>query len=107
MEDLVLQFSRWCSTSSVDSFEELRNLVLLEQFKQYVPSFIGTYINEHKAKTRNDAAVLADEYVLTHKPIFGDQKENDFGPKSIDRCQSSLDPVFPKQDTDYYVNDSL
>lgn len=106
-QDLVVQFSRWCSASNVESFEELCNLVVLEQFKQSVYCYI--YINECKAKTPNDVAVLADEYVLTHKRIFGDQKQSDFGPKaSVDKSHSGWDLDFSKQNTDSYMkNDSL
>lgn len=39
-QDLVVQFSRWCSASNVESFEELCNLVVLEQFKQSVYCYI-------------------------------------------------------------------
>ena len=39
--ELVTHFGRWCSASSFVSFEELCNLVV-EQFKQTVPSFIAT-----------------------------------------------------------------
>jgi len=69
--DLVMQSSRWCSASSVGSFEELCNLVVLEQFKHSLPSYIASYINDRKATTPNNAAVPADEYVLAQKCIFG------------------------------------
>lgn len=71
--------------------------------------YIATYINERKAKTPNDVAVLADEYVLTHKHIFVDQKQSDFGPKaSVDKSHSGWDLDFSKQNTDSYMkNDSL
>ncbi len=98
--DLVAQFSRWCSASKVSSFTELCNLVVLEQFKQSVPSCIAAYINERKVKTPSDAAVLADEYILTHKRIFGEQKLKSYGPKAFDRSQLDLDPVYSKQDTE-------
>ena len=61
--ELDIHFDRWCSASSVVSFEELRNLVVLEQFKQSLPDYISTYINERKVKTPKEAAVLADDIV--------------------------------------------
>ena len=69
--ELVTHFGCWCSASSVVSFEELRNLVVTEQFKQSVRSFIATYINERKGKTPVTAAVLVDEYVLTQTDLWG------------------------------------
>ena len=71
--ELVTHFGRWCSASSVVRFEELCNLVVMEKCKQSVPSFIATYFSERKVKTPEAAADLADEYVLTHKRIFGEQ----------------------------------
>lgn len=49
--DLVVQFSRWCSASEVDTFQELCDLVALQQFKNRVPDSIATYINEQRVKT--------------------------------------------------------
>ncbi len=65
--DLISQFNRWCTASKVDTFEDLCNLVVLEQLKNSVPERVATFINEHNVKTPREAAVLADEYVLTHK----------------------------------------
>ncbi|TKS65190.1 Retrovirus-related Pol polyprotein [Collichthys lucidus] len=75
--DLVTHFNRWCSSSGVKTFDKLCDLIALEQFKQSVPDYIATYINEHKVTCPNEAAVLADEYVLTHKRIFGERCSQD------------------------------
>lgn len=50
VRDLVVQFSRWCSASEVATFQELCDLVALEQFKNCVPDSIATYINEQKVR---------------------------------------------------------
>ena len=60
-------FTRWCAAEGVKTFEGLCDLVVLEQFKNIIPDRLTTYINEHKVKTAAEAAVLADEFVLTHK----------------------------------------
>ncbi len=65
--ELTTVFNRWCITSEVTTFEELSNLIVLEQFKNSVPARIATYINEQKADTAAKAAELADDYVLTQK----------------------------------------
>uniref|UniRef100_A0A674APU8 SCAN box domain-containing protein n=1 Tax=Salmo trutta TaxID=8032 RepID=A0A674APU8_SALTR len=67
---LSSQFNRWCSASAVMTFQGLCDLIMLEQFKDTIPDYIATYINERKVKTVAEAAVLADEYVLTHKSVF-------------------------------------
>lgn len=48
----------------MESYEDLCDLTVLEQFKSSWPAQLATYITEKKVKTA--AAVLADEYVLTH-----------------------------------------
>ncbi len=63
-------FNRWCTASEVSTFEGLFNLIVLEQFKNSVSDQVATYINERKVKSPSDAAVLADEYRLTHKSHF-------------------------------------
>lgn len=63
-------FDRWCASMKVQSFEELRELILLEEFKNCLPEHVATYLNEQKVLKCSAAAVLADEYVLTHKHVF-------------------------------------
>ena len=65
--ELVITFNRWRTASSVGNFEELCDLVLLEQFKSSVPCPIATYITEQQSKTVGEAAALADQYALTHR----------------------------------------
>ena len=65
--ELASLFNRWLTAEGVVEFDGLRNLVMLEQFKNIVPERIVTYLNEHKVKTAAKAAVLADGYGLTHK----------------------------------------
>ena len=62
---------RWCSSKEVaKDFEKLRQLILIEEFKACVPPGIKTYIDEQKASTLHQAAVLADDYSLTHRNAF-------------------------------------
>lgn len=64
--DLSAQFERWCSAAGVSSHETLRDLIVLEQFKNSVPEHIATFISERKVKTAAGAASLADDFVLAH-----------------------------------------
>uniref|UniRef100_A0A674E7Q6 Gypsy retrotransposon integrase-like protein 1 n=1 Tax=Salmo trutta TaxID=8032 RepID=A0A674E7Q6_SALTR len=89
VRQLSSQFNRWCSASAVMTFQGLCELIMLEQFKDTVPDRIATYINERKVKTVAEAAVLADEYVLTHKTVFVEprirsewRRSERFGPRS-------------------------
>lgn len=63
-------FDRWCSAQEVKNLEQLRDLILMEEFKNCLPDKIATYLNEQKVTNVLDAAVLADEYVLTHRENF-------------------------------------
>lgn len=64
-------FDKWCTSSGVKSnFESLRQLMLLEDFKNALPEKLVVFLNEQKVTTLSKAAVLADEFVLTHKNVF-------------------------------------
>lgn len=70
VRELELCFTRWCIALAVESFEDLVNLLVLEQFKNMLPSLTAIYIAEHKVSNAAEAAVLADEYELIHKSCF-------------------------------------
>lgn len=63
-------FDKWCLASKVKTFESLHELSLLEEFKNSLPERLVVYINEQKVCKLSEAAVLADEFVLTHKTVF-------------------------------------
>lgn len=65
-----LLFDRWCSASKISNFSDLRELILLEEFKNCLPERINVYLNEQKVSTLQQASVLADEFSLTHKITF-------------------------------------
>lgn len=63
-------FDKWCTASKVSDFDSLKELLLLEEFKGCLSDRIVVYLNEQKVTTLSHAAVLADEFVLTHKNVF-------------------------------------
>ncbi len=63
-------FDRWCISMKVTSKEQLRELVLSEEFKHCVPHAVATHLTEHKVNTLSEAAIMADEFVLTHRRSF-------------------------------------
>ena len=64
-------FDRWCISEKIDNnHEKLRQLMLVEEFKNCVTSEVRTFLHEKKVENINDAARLADEYSLTHKTSF-------------------------------------
>ncbi|XDV19608.1 hypothetical protein PO909_025053 [Leuciscus waleckii] len=77
-------FDRWCASKQVETKEQLRDLILLEEFKNCVPEGLVTYLNEQKVSKLCDAATMADEFSLTHKGLFGnrDLKRNYYQSRS-------------------------
>lgn len=63
-------FDRWCSASKVTDFAGIRELILLEDFKNTLPERQVVHLCEQKVATLAQAAVLVDEYTLTHKSAF-------------------------------------
>lgn len=60
-------FNRWCVSVGADTYGALTDLLILEQFKNILPEWIATFVSENKVTSAAQAAVLADEFVLTHK----------------------------------------
>ena len=63
-------FDKWCQASKVATFDNFRELILLEESKNRLPEKIVIYLNEQKVTCFTDAAVLADEFLLTDKSVF-------------------------------------
>lgn len=63
-------FDKWLSSNNVQDLSSLRELMLLEDFKNCLSERVVTYLNEQKVTMLSQAAILADEYVLTHKSVF-------------------------------------
>ena len=51
-------------------FDKLRQLIFIEEFKQYVDSDIKIYIDEHKVSSSVESSTMVDDYALTHTLIF-------------------------------------
>ena len=56
-------------------------MLLIEEFKNCLSGEVRTYLDERKAETLNQAAVLADDYILTHKSSFS-QSSSQLHPKA-------------------------
>ena len=71
------------------NYNKLRQLLLIEEFKNCVPGNSWTYIDERKADTLNQAAVLADDYTLTHKTSFSRSSSQDHLKTKVDSSSSN------------------
>ena len=69
--DKEVQFDKWCTALDVaKDYNKLHQIIRLEEFKSRLPPHLKTYLDERKVNKLNDAAVLASDYLLTHKNIF-------------------------------------
>lgn len=57
-----------------EDFGTLRQLILLEEFKNSVAPGIKMHLEDHKVRTLQKAAVMADDYELSHKRMFVSEK---------------------------------
>ena len=48
-------------------FKKLKQMVLLEEFKDKVRPGIRSHLDEQKVEELEKAAIMADDYALTHK----------------------------------------
>ena len=61
-------FDRWAASKEIDGdFQKLKQLMLIEEFKRCISNDLKTHLDEQKANTLEQAAILADDYALTHK----------------------------------------
>lgn len=67
-------FDKWVLASKVTDFVQLQELILLEEFKNCIPESIVMHINEQKIGSLSDAAVVADEFALTHRTLFSSRQ---------------------------------
>ena len=54
-----------------NDFKKLRKLMLLEEFKNCLPSEVETYIEEQKTAKLRQAAVQSDNHLLTTNHCLG------------------------------------
>ena len=61
-------FNRWCHSKEIgQDFKKLKQRVLLEEFKDKVRPDIRSHLDEQKVEELEKAAIMADDYALTHK----------------------------------------
>lgn len=63
-------FEKWCFATKTITFEELQDLVLLEDFKSCVPESLVVHLNEKRISKPSEAAILADKFILSHRTVF-------------------------------------
>ena len=67
--DFSKHFKRWCSALEVIHFEDLCNLIVLEQYRDCISPEVATHIAGVWGETVHEAATLAD--ILARKGKLG------------------------------------
>ncbi|XP_033114424.1 uncharacterized protein LOC117114917 [Anneissia japonica] len=63
-------FDRWCTSEGVNwDFNQLRELILVEEFNNCLSSEVRTHLKKWKFNELMKAATMADNFVLTHKSV--------------------------------------
>ena len=89
-----VRFDEWLKSQEINDFSSLRELMLLEDFKNNLPLEIRTHIEEFDIPTLEEASKAADKYVLAHKGNFGKKgyKTGFVGKEESQKGSSSLSP---------------
>lgn len=62
-------FHKWCAANKVETFEQLKEL-LLDELMNCLPEKIVVYLNEQKVSSLSEAAIFSDEFVLAYRVLF-------------------------------------
>ena len=92
-EDL---FDQWLRSQEIDNFQNFRQLILVEEFKDCVHQDLRTHLEDKNVRTLDQAAVISDTYTLSHKKNFwsknqssGSLKGSDSDKKNVSESKSS------------------
>ena len=82
-------FDRWCLSEKINiQYKNLRELILIEEFKRCINPDVRTFINEQKPDSFIAAARLADDFALTHKSTFENKSQTFKPPNNFDNRQT-------------------
>ena len=62
-----IKFDEWLRSAGANDFKSLKQLILVEDFKNCIPKEIALHLEELIIESLEEAAKVADRYSLTHK----------------------------------------
>ncbi|XP_068213735.1 serologically defined colon cancer antigen 8-like [Palaemon carinicauda] len=65
----VSAFLDWLKAKGINDFESLKELILIEEFKNHIGMELKVHLEDLKLETIEAVAVAADEYTLSHKSV--------------------------------------
>ena len=66
-QNLSIWYERWLKSLNITNFDDLREMILLEQYLNCVPIDVKTYLLERNVKNAREAAKISHEYTIIHK----------------------------------------
>ncbi|XP_078334126.1 uncharacterized protein LOC144625791 [Crassostrea virginica] len=117
-EDL---FDKWLTSKKIDkNFDKLRQLLLLEEFKQCVHYDLKTHLDDKNIDTLQNAAIASDNYSLNHKKSFkgpniahfqgrdcGTKNQSTIGTERQNNTKSHTDPALSNPTKDSFQKKSI
>ena len=91
---------KWLRASNVTTYDQLVELIRLEQFKISMPKAIQIHLNDARVSTVRDAAGMADHYVLVHKEVLRPKFEVTRTESQPELNQGSWRPTFEMRRTE-------
>ena len=86
-EDL---FDHWFRSKKLDkTFANLRQVILVEEFKECVSQDLKTHLEDKNVKTLEEAAVISDTYALSHKKNFVSRSQTSSNSTNSDTYKKS------------------
>ncbi|XP_068216703.1 uncharacterized protein [Palaemon carinicauda] len=93
----AVKFDEWLAAVEASTFAELRELVLLEDFKNNIPKDVRIHIEEFNIDNVNEAAKAADRFVLSHKH-YGKKKTHwEAGVEKVEVIKGRESPSSPSR----------
>ena len=86
-------FDRWCSSKNVQQYNELKNLILLEEFKACLPQSLRLHIENKNCDDQYEAGKIADNYTLIHRHSDINQEKKGHNNDKNPICETENFPV--------------
>ncbi|XP_068205388.1 uncharacterized protein [Palaemon carinicauda] len=93
----AVKLDEWLAAEEASTFAQLRELVLLEDFKNNIPKDVRIHIEEFNIDNVNEAAKAADRFVLSHKH-YGKKKTHwEAGVEKVEVIKGRESPSSPSR----------
>ncbi|XP_068224808.1 uncharacterized protein [Palaemon carinicauda] len=93
----AVKLDEWMAAEEASTFAELRELVLLEDFKNNIPKDVRIHIEEFNIDNVNEAPKAADRFVLSHKH-YGKKKTHwEAGVEKVEVVKGRESPSSPSR----------